>query len=58
VRDDVQVDVLLLTFTATVHALIGQPGVQGRGKPKTRRSAALDGLMRLIEPPAGAGRRS
>ncbi len=51
-RRDLEPDVLLLVFVSTVHALIGQPGLQGvhgRGGPPAGR--ALDGLFTLLAPP-------
>jgi AcrR family transcriptional regulator len=53
VRADVPSDVLLLAFTATVHALIGLPGLQGRASAPRER--ALDGLLRLFSPPQERG---
>lgn len=49
VRSDVSPDVQLLVFTATVHALIGQPGVGGRAR-STQTTRAVDGLLAMLTP--------
>ena len=51
VRNDVSVDVLLLTFTATVHALIG------RGGSARATAEALDGLFQLLAPVGSRNRK-
>ncbi len=50
IRTDVLPDVLRLIFTATVHALIGQPGLQGRAKQPISPDRALEGLFTLLAP--------
>lgn len=49
-RSDISTDVLQLTFSATVHALIGPPRLQGRPKTAAAPSRALDGLLALFAP--------
>ncbi len=56
-RRDLPLDLLLLVFVSTVHALIGQPGLQGNaGSPPPELTPALTGLLKLLAPvPAPAG---
>lgn len=49
VRRDVPPDLLLVPFTATVHALVGPGGVHARKVP--RPDAVLDALFVLLAPP-------
>lgn len=53
IRSDVDLDVLLLTFTSTVHALIGQPGLQGRAASAGSIDHTLTGLFLLLAPHTG-----
>jgi AcrR family transcriptional regulator len=50
-RDDVPISVLVLSFVATVHALVGQPGLSGRTRPGLSVSSGLDGWFRMAAPP-------
>ena len=43
-----ELDVLLLTFTSAVHALIGQPGLQGRAARAVDPDHALAGVFKLL----------
>lgn len=56
-RRDLPADLLLLVFVSTVHALIGQPGLQGTaGSSQPELAPALAGLLKLLAPvtaPAG-----
>ena len=45
-----RLDVLMLTFTSTVHALIGKPGLQGRTTKSDKPDRALGGLFQLFAP--------
>jgi TetR/AcrR family transcriptional regulator len=47
-RADVAPDVLLLVFTSTVHALVRQAGLQGRGARGARLDQAIGGLLTLL----------
>ncbi|MDJ0974272.1 MAG: TetR/AcrR family transcriptional regulator [Planctomycetota bacterium] len=48
IRSDVDLDVLLLTFTSAVHALIGAPGLQGRAAKSIDPDHALGGIFELL----------
>ncbi len=50
IRSDVPLDGLLLVYTSTVHALIGQPGARKRGPGRMPPAAAVDALMTLLAP--------
>lgn len=57
-RADLAPDVLLLTFTATVHALIQGPGLHGRPGRRVGSDRMLDGLFTLLAPPRRTPTRS
>lgn len=48
VRRDIPIDVLMLVFTATVHALVGSPGLQGKRTRPTPVSQSVDGLLTML----------
>lgn len=50
-RADVPADVLLLAYTSTVHALVGQPGLQGWGMGSSPAAPAIEGLLTLLSAP-------
>ena len=50
-RTDVPQDVLILTFTATVHALIAKRSVHARGTRAPKPEQAVQGLLTLLAPP-------
>lgn len=58
IRTDVPDDVMLVMVTATVHALVGTPGIHGRverpARPDSER--ALEGLLTLLRPSARPAR--
>ncbi|MDA1193901.1 MAG: TetR/AcrR family transcriptional regulator [Planctomycetota bacterium] len=49
-RTDIAPDVLLVIFTATVHALVPGPGLQRRGARATSPDEAVQGLLTLLAP--------
>ena len=56
-RSDVSLDVLMMAYSATVHALVQLPSVHG--KPAQSPARSLDGLMALLSPvPRDDSRRS
>lgn len=50
VRADLAPDMLLLVFTATVHALIGKRGVAGGRTRRSKPEQAIDDLLTLLAP--------
>ena len=50
VRADIPVDVLLLVFTATVHALIGDPDRRAPGPGGKQPTPAIEGLLAMLAP--------
>jgi AcrR family transcriptional regulator len=52
IRDDVEPEVLQVLFLATVHALVGMPGLHGHAAgPRSGHEKVLAGLRRLLAPP-------
>ncbi len=50
IRGDVSLDGILIIFTSTVHALVGQPGVRGEGRRATGSATPVDELLTLLTP--------
>jgi len=57
VRADVPLPTLLVTFTATVHALISAPSAQSQVTASAHPVEILDGLFQLLAPPTSGPHR-